>query len=170
MPGAPPPRDSEEWVNDLRRPWARVGAALTGLTLAAIAGTAVYLLRVEPRLLTWGEVVPPDESLVGAFLPSAALLAVTAVVLRRLSSIPAGITIAPAGVRVQGRAEGTSQDLLPWSEVTVDERGDRWEGVRVRVALAHRHRSYWVSVRLAARLRLALGIDAAPATTPHPPR
>jgi hypothetical protein len=55
--------DNPESVATLR--WSRVGAVLTLLVFASTVGV---LDLTAPRLLTWREIVPPDESLVFASL------------------------------------------------------------------------------------------------------
>jgi hypothetical protein len=57
------------WVDNpeevVVRRWSRFGALLS---LGVLVVTVAILGQVSPRLLTWGEIIPPDESLVLASL------------------------------------------------------------------------------------------------------
>ena len=160
----------EELVNRERSIWSRVTQAAVVL-LVVVAGSSVgFLAATEPRLLTWAEVVPPDESLVGALLPATILLGLTVVVLGRLRHVPPVVTLRAEGVSF-GQARSGERTVYPWAEIEVAPGGNRWEGVAVRARSGGgRAVTVFVDRRLAERLRLGREGRNAPNPTSGPER
>ena len=151
--------------NSLARSWRRAIVAGGLLATALVVGALVELAAFDPRLLTWSEIVPPDEGLVGALLPGIVVAAVVATLGARARRIPSGIEVRSDGVGVAARS-GHPMQRIPWSGVHVGAEGGSWEGTPVDLSLAEgRIGRWWVSRSVADTLRL----HAMPPGAPHPP-
>lgn len=155
--------------NSLRRTFRRLAASILGIAAVLLAGAVLDLAVTDPRLLTWAEVVPPDESLVGAVLPGGATLAVGLVVLARLRRIPDRLEAGVDGLTVRG-GSGADRGVTPWSRVRFSTDPPGWEGVRIDLAGTGRPLSVWVSPSVADAVRLRRAARGAPSGPRSPER
>ncbi|HYK92525.1 MAG TPA: hypothetical protein VEY07_00585 [Thermoplasmata archaeon] len=150
--------------------WASLGRlAVLGAGLL-LAGGLGDLVLFNPRLLTWGELIPPDEGVVGALLPGAVGLAIAGVLVWRSRRVPRELII--AGGTVTARfTDRSAEDTVELSRIRVASRGDRFEGTRVEVESGTgRTRRWWVDPEMARVLRLRTGQPAAPVSASDPAR
>jgi hypothetical protein len=131
--------------NPLRSLWLGITCAAASVTSALLAIATVTVLAREPRLFTIAELVPPDESLVGAYLPGAVALGVALVLAARLRWIPAAVRLEADGLSIFSNRKDTGQ-RFGWGELTAVAPGSRWEGSEVHVATGKR---WFVSRELA---------------------
>lgn len=156
--------------NPLRGRWTRLTEAVAGATAGLWGATGALLAAFEPRLLTAPELLPPDESLVAAWVPAAVLLAVSAVLAARLRRIPSMVSVSPVGVGFRRGPTGR-EERYPWPALRIVAAPPLWEGVRVdAVGPGGRRRSYWIDGPLAERLRLSVRARSAPNRPPDPER
>lgn len=133
------------WPNALRGVWCGISGA-SGLVASLLMALAtVTILTQEPRLFTPPELVPPDESLVAAYVPAAVALAIALVLVARLRRIPASVQIDAGGLSIFS-SRGDVGQRVNWSALTSIASGSRWEGRELRAATGRR---WFVSLELA---------------------
>jgi hypothetical protein len=154
--------------------WARwtwaVRLSLAGAVAAgAVAVAALALL--EPRLLTWEEIVPPDESLVTALLAPVLLLSSTAVLAGRRRRVPAALQLTERGIAPVDPAGRVGKET-PWAAVELPLRPAAvWEGVPVILGRdTGRPIPWWLDAALVDRLRLRRPAPDAPSGAVGPAR
>ena len=124
--------DSTDWLpNRLFRRWLRLVLASAAATAALLAAGVGYVARYEPRLLTLSEILPPDESLVGALLPGVVALAITLALGREQRAVPAGVEVGPVGVGVSVRNGGVHRSIA-WTDLELRGGAPAYLGVEVR--------------------------------------
>ncbi len=149
--------------NPLRRRWwvlSAVAGVAGGLSLA-VAG--FVLAATQPRLFTWAELVPPDEALVGAFLPGMVLTAVTLLLGVRLSRIPESLGEEGSSVALLWR-NGRVVERYPRSAIVGAVRMPAGEGVRLAIVRPGKPLRYrWIDPTVAEAARLGSPPPAEPA-------
>ena len=166
--GSPP---SSRVENPLWARWTRaVRRSLLGSVAAWVIAVAALAL-LDPRLLTWEEIVPPDESLVTALLLPALCAATTAILAGRRRRVPAALQVSERGVAPID-ATGRIGEETPWPAVEFSHRpGTRWEGSPVGLGRrAGRPVAWWLDPDLADRLRLRRRGPDAPSGAAGPAR
>ena len=137
---AEPPRP-----NPLRPVWLGITGAAGLATSVLIAVATVTILVREPRWFTVAELLPPDESLVGAYIPAAVALGVALILASRLLRIPAAVQLGVDGVSIFSTRSDIGE-RFGWDALTAVASGSRWEGREVRVRSG---KGWFVSLELA---------------------
>ncbi len=154
--------------NALHARWRAITQTTALLAAVLLAGAGLFVAETEPRLFSAAELLPPDESLVGAFLPGGVMLAVTLVLARRLARIPVAVAVEPEGLRLVW-GDGRLPERYPWNALHLDDAG--WEGIRLRLETGTGGvRARWVTRELGDALRLDPRAPPEPAAMPRPER
>ena len=164
------PTTGRQLENPLRHRWEQLCIGSLVLTAILFAGALGFLVRFEPRLLTWPEILPPDESLVGVVVAPMVALAISGVLLRRLRWVPRRVHAGAIGVAWDRGGSGTSREVA-WTAVSVPASSGSWEGDRLDILEeGGRTVHLWVDRSLAADLRLRKDPGGASADLPRPQR
>ncbi|MCI4318319.1 MAG: hypothetical protein L3J96_07250 [Thermoplasmata archaeon] len=127
------------WVENpeavVARRWSRFGMLLT---LGVLVATLAILRESSPRLLTWGEIYPPDESLVIASLGWIVIGSVSLILAVASRRAVHRVALTPSSLYVElPGPQGARVVRLPWTEILelADRRGlHLFPGIRLRTS------------------------------------